>query len=154
MIAQLPIADQYCQEVLSGKVAACKNIRLACERHERDMHRAAIGDANFPFYFDPVAGQRAIDFIQLLKPSKGEWADKPLHLLPWQQFVIWNIFGWKRREDDTRRYRTVYIEIPRKNGKTTLLAAIGLYMLVADKEPGAEVYSAATTRDQAREIWD
>ena len=150
----ISIAEQYVADVLSGKIPVCDNIRLACERHERDVHRAAIGDASFPYYFDRAAAQRAIDFIQLLQPTKGEWAGKPLVLLPWQQFVVWNLFGWKCREDDTRRFRQVYIEIPRKNGKTTLLAAIGIYMLVADKEPGAEVYSAATTRDQAKEIWD
>lgn len=75
-------------------------------------------------------------------------------LLPWQKFILSQVFGWKRREDNTRRFRFVYIEVPRKNGKTTLLAGIGLYMLVADGEPGAEVYSAATTRVQAKEIWD
>jgi phage terminase large subunit-like protein len=146
--------DDYVEAVLAGTIPACKFIHLACERSVQDLHRAAIGDVAFPYYFDSKAADRAIEFIQLLQPSKGEWAGRPLVLLPWQKFILSQIFGWKRREDNTRRFRFAYIEVPRKNGKTTLLAGIGLYMLCADGEPGAEVYSAATTRDQAKEIWD
>ncbi|NNF65977.1 MAG: terminase large subunit, partial [Gammaproteobacteria bacterium] len=94
-------------------------------------------------------GQRAIDFFGFLKHSKGEWAGQVFNLEPWQQFILWCLFGWVR-EDGTRRYRVAYIELPRKNGKTTLSAGVGLYLFMADNEPGAEVYSAATKRDQAR----
>ena len=117
------------------------------------MHRAAIGDLTFPFYDDRAAGQHVVDLCQLLEPSKGEWANKPLRLLSWQIFIICSLFGWKRSEDGTRRYRFAYIEIPRKQGKSTLLAAIGLYMLCCD-DAGAEVYTAATTKEQARQIYD
>ena len=146
--------QSYIDGVTDGSVPACDLIKRAVERHVQDRHRAAIGDASFPYYFDESAGQLVIDFCGLLYPSKGEWANKPLMLLPWQEFLIMELFGWKRREDDTRRYSIGYIEIPRKNGKSTLLAAIGLYMLYADGEPGAEVYSAATKLDQAKQIWD
>ncbi|MGM9738918.1 MAG: terminase large subunit domain-containing protein [Candidatus Cryptobacteroides sp.] len=67
------------------------------------------------------------------QPGKGEWAGQRFRLEPWQQFIIWNIFGWKNA-DDTRRFRYAYIEIARKNGKTALSAGIGLYMLFADGE--------------------
>ena len=147
------VADQYAADVISGKIPACNFIRLACERHVRDMHRAAVGDLTFPFYYDRVAGQHVVDFCQLLEPSKGEWANKPLRLLSWQIFVIFELFAWKRNADQTRRYRFAYIEIPRKQGKSTLLAAIGLYMLCCD-DAGAEVYTAATTKEQARQIFD
>jgi len=144
----------YITGVLDGSVPACEFIKQAVQRHERDLHRAAIGDASFDgSYFDHEAGQKVIDFCEILKPSKGEWANQPLRLLPWQQWLIYDLFGWKRK-DGFRRYSMAYIEIPRKNGKTTLLAAIGLYMVFADDEPGAEVYSFATTRDQARQIFD
>lgn len=73
-------------------------------------------------------------------------------LEPWQQFCIWSVFGWKR-PDGTRRFRSVYEEVARKNGKSTKLAGIGLYMLIADGEAGAEIYSAATKRDQAKIMW-
>jgi phage terminase large subunit-like protein len=101
-------------------------------------------------YFDAEAGARVIRFFGLLTHSKGEWAGRPFVLAPWQMFLLWCVFGWKRVEDDTRRFRVVYCEICRKGGKTTLAAGIGLYMLLADGEQGAEVYTAATKRDQAR----
>ena len=70
-------------------------------------------------------------------------------LEPWQQFLVWVLFGWLR-DDGLRRYRTAYIEVPRKNGKSTWVAGLGLYLMVGDGEPGAEVFAAATKRDQAR----
>lgn len=87
-----------------------------------------------------------------LRHSKGEWAGSPVLLEPWQEFYLGTLFGW-RRADGTRRFRTSYLEVARKNGKSTLLAGVGLYLLVADGEPGAEVYTAATKRDQARIIF-
>ena len=73
--------DDYVEAVLAGTIPACKFIHLACERSVQDMHRAAIGDVGFPYYFDPKAADRTIEFIQLLWPSKGEWAGRPLVLL-------------------------------------------------------------------------
>lgn len=94
-------------------------------------------------------------FEKLLVHSKGEWAGKPFILQEWQrEDIIKPLFGWKRRSDNTRRYRTAYIEIPRKNGKSTLCAGIALYLTFADGEPGAEVYSAAADRDQARIVFE
>jgi phage terminase large subunit-like protein len=100
--------------------------------------------------FDHRAGDRVRRFFrEFLRHSKGEWAGKPFELLEWQwRDVIAPLFGWKR-SDGTRRYRRAYIEVPKKNGKSTLAAGIALYMLVADGEPGAEVYFAASDRDQA-----
>ena len=102
------------------------------------------------FWFDAAAAELACDFFPTyLVHVKGELAGKPLALDEWQkERIIRPMFGWKR-QDGTRRYRTVYIEIPRKNGKTTLLAGIALILLLVDREPGAEVYSAAADRDQA-----
>jgi phage terminase large subunit-like protein len=102
------------------------------------------------FYFDADAADRAAGFFDgFLRHSKGEWAGRPFRLLQWQrEKVIRPLFGWKRA-DGMRRYRRAYIEIPRKNGKSTLASGIALYLLFADGEPGAEVYSAAADRDQA-----
>jgi len=138
--------EQYVEDVLSGEQVACKWVRLACERHKRDLETA--GERGV--YFDHQAAQIAIAFFRILRHSKGEWAGRPLILEPWQQFVIASIFGWKREEDGIRRFRTSYLEVARKNGKTTMSAGVGLYMMEADDEPGAEVYSVATKRDQAR----
>jgi phage terminase large subunit-like protein len=137
--------EQYVDEVLSGDQVACKWVQLACKRHARDLDLGAERGLTF----DHQTARQAIAFFSLLKHSKGEWAGRFLHLEPWQQFIVATLFGWKR-EDGTRRFRTAYDEVARKNGKTTMGAGLGLYLLLADGEPGAEIYSAATKRDQAR----
>jgi phage terminase large subunit-like protein len=142
---RLSAAEQYVDDVLSGRQVACRWVRLACERHRRDLeHGHERG-----LWFDEMAAKVAISFFSVLRHWKGEWAGKPVSLEPAQQFWIWSLFGWKRA-DGSRRFRTAYLEVARKNGKTTLAAGVGLYLAFVDGEPGAEVYSAATMRDQAR----
>ena len=134
---------------MSGEILAGQLVRQACERHLRDLRdgsRRGLG-------WDADEAQRRIEFCSYLRQSKGRWAGQPLVLEPWQQFVVGSTFGWKRR-DGTRRFRRSYISVARKNGKTTLAAAIGLQLVDFDGEPGAEVYVAATKRDQARLCWD
>lgn len=142
-------AEQYAQGVLDGTISACVYVRLACQRYFDDLDTCT----DRGFYFDREEAQRAINFIQKLKHFKGEWAGRYVVLEPWQQFIVWNIFGWKRA-NGTRRFRYAYVEVARKNGKTFLAAGIGLYMQVADRESGAEVYSAATTAAQSRICFD
>lgn len=139
------LADAYTEGVLAGRVVACRQVVDACRRHVRDLddgHERGL-------WFDEPAAKRAVAFFSVLRHWKGEWAGQAITLEPWQQFVVWSLFGWKRA-DGTRRFRTAYLEVARKNGKTTLAAGIGLYLLVADGEPGAEVYTAATMREQAK----
>lgn len=95
-----------------------------------------------------AAADKAVGFIEALTHVQGVWAGKPFVLMPWQREIIRTIFG-TLNDDGSRQYRTVYIEIPRKNGKTELAAAIALYLLFADGELGAEIYGAASDRDQA-----
>ena len=139
------LAELYAEQVRSGEILVCEYVRLAVERYYADLDRAL----DMGRYFDKKAAMRAIRFIEKLKHTKGEWAGQRFRLEPWQQFVLWNIFGWKNA-DGTRRFRYAYIEIARKNGKTALSAGIGLYMLFADGESRPEVYSAATVKDQAK----
>ncbi|MEQ2544290.1 terminase large subunit [Alistipes intestinihominis] len=138
-------AELYAEQVRSGEILVCEYVRLAVERYYADLDRAL----DKGWYFDKKAAMRAIRFIEKLKHTKGEWAGQRFRLEPWQQFVLWNIFGWKNA-DGTRRFRYAYIEIACKNGKTALSAGIGLYMLFADGESRPEVYSAATVKDQAK----
>lgn len=138
-------AELYVEQVRSGEILVCEYVRLAVERYYADLDRAL----DMGRYFDKKAALRAIHFIEKLKHTKGEWAGQRFRLEPWQQFVLWNIFGWKNA-DGTRRFRYAYIEIARKNGKTALSAGVGLYMLFADGESRPEVYSAATVKDQAK----
>lgn len=104
-----------------------------------------------PFYFDEDKAAHAVGFFEkFLIHSKGRFAGKPFTLLPWQRNdVIEELFGWMRVDNDRRKYRVGYIEVPKKNGKSTLLSGIGLYMLIADGEPSAECFGAANSRDQA-----
>ena len=138
-------AELYAEQVRSGEILVCEYVRLAVRRYYTDLDRAL----DKGWYFDKKAALRAIHFIEKLKHSKGEWAGQRFRLEPWQQFVLWNIFGWKNA-DGSRRFRYAYIEIARKNGKTALSAGVGLYMLFADGESRPEVYSAATVKDQAK----
>jgi phage terminase large subunit-like protein len=105
-------------------------------------------------WLDEAAAERVRTFFRkFLRHSKGQFAGKPFELLDWQwEGVIRPLFGW-RRPDGTRRFRRAYIEIPKKNGKSTLCAGIALYLLTKDNEPGAEVYSAAADRDQASALY-
>jgi len=106
------------------------------------------------YHFDAKAAKRAERFFErYLTHVKGEWAGVPFKLERWQRDIVRALFGWKR-QDGTRRYRTCYIEIPRKNGKSSLCAGLALYLLMADKEASAEVYSAAADREQASIIFD
>jgi phage terminase large subunit-like protein len=158
------VAEAYARDAAAGRIVCSRLVRLAAERHLADLSpsrlryrqlydrpREQFDARRRGFYFDPAAAQHAIDFFHFLRHSKGEWAGEPFELQPWQQFILWSIFGWKRA-DGKRRFRTAYVEVARKNGKSTLAAGIGLYLFFADGEPGAEVYCAATKRDQARTI--
>lgn len=118
-------AEQYAYDVRDGKLTACEYVRFAVERYFSDLENAL----DRGWYFDRKAAVRAIRFIENLKHTKGEWAGRKFLLEPWQQFIVWNIFGWML-SDGTRRFRYAYVEIARKNGKTALSAGIGLYMLL------------------------
>lgn len=140
----------YCEGVLNGSIPAGKPVQLACKRHVEDLqHGESRG-----IYFDSFAANHALDFFKFLRHHKGEWAGREFELSPWQEFIIASIFGWKRRENGYRRFRTSYIEVPRKAGKSHLAAGVALYMLFADGEPGAEIYSAATKKEQAAIVFD
>lgn len=137
---------RYAAEVVAGERVVGAWVRGACARHLRDLEE---GEGR-GLWFDELAARRALLFFErALRHSKGEWAGQGVRLEPWQQFVVGALVGWKRQEGG-RRFRTAYVEVSRKNGKTLLAAGLGLFLLVADGEPGAEVYSAATTREQAR----
>ncbi|ACC76141.1 terminase TerL endonuclease subunit [Paraburkholderia phymatum] len=146
-------ANKYARDVIAGKVPAGKYVRGACARHLADLDKSK--SKSYPFVFDAAAGERACAFIEKLPHTKGKWArmGERLVLSPWQCFIIVCVFGWKRRKNGMRRFRELYAEIPRKNGKSQIGAGIGLYMLIADGEYGAEIYSGATTEKQAWEVF-
>ncbi len=143
-----PIAEQYADDVLSGKILSCEYIKLACKRYYNDRKTGV----DRGIFFNRKKAEKAIKFFSFLKHFKGEVAGKPFVLEPWQQFFIWNVFGFENA-DKTRRFTQVLLCVAKKNGKSALAGGIADYMLIADGENGAEIYSAATTRDQAQEIF-
>ena len=145
-------SNKYISDVLSGKIEACKWVKLACERQQKDLK--TYSGKSGAFWFDTKAAHDICWFIENLLHVKGEWAKRgeTIKLEGWQHFILTTAFGWKK-QDGTRRFRTVYIEVPRKNGKSSLSSGVGLYMLSSDNETGAEIYSAAVTRDQAKIVW-
>lgn len=146
-------AEAYARQVISGKIPACKWIKLACQRHLDDLKRAKSAD--YPYKFDPAKAERVAKFLQLLPHTKGKWASKRelIKLEGWQLFSVCIPFGWVQKKDGARRFRTVLIFVPRKNGKSIIGGGLGVYMLTADGEFGAEVYSGATTEKQAWEVF-
>ena len=107
------------------------------------------------YYYDEKAAAKVITFFeQLLQHTVGKWAGKPFELMPYQIDFVNNVFGMKRKKDHTRRYRVAYLEIPKKNGKSAFASGLGLYLTMADREPGAQVYSVAGDKDQAKIIFD
>lgn len=155
-MSYVEIANQYVADVLSGEIIACKWVKLACQRQVNDLARAAAGDEGFPYRFDDAAGNRICAFIEMLPHTKGRWARERerIRLEPWQCFILSTVFGWLHVDTGMRRFRRAYEEVARKNAKSTKSSGIALYLFGADNEPGAEVYSAATTRDQAKIVFD
>lgn len=139
---------QYALDVLDGAIPANRWIRLACKRHIDDLKASA--KKNNPYFFDEKAADHVISFYPtFLEFYEGGFVGQPFVLTPIQAFIVGSIFGWKRKADGFRRFRTAYIELSKGQGKTPLAAGIGLYCLCFDDEPGAEIYSSAVTKEQA-----
>jgi phage terminase large subunit-like protein len=146
------LAEQFIQEVVTGEKLFCKSVKMAVQKHVADLKRAKT--RKFDYYFDVEEGERALKFFQFLRHTKGEAADKKFNLQPFQAFIIYSVFGWRNKRSKMRRFRKVYIEIARKNGKTELAAGVALFTAFFDNEKGAEVYFAATKREQAKVGFD
>ena len=154
------VARLYAEAVVAGEILACRWVTQACQRQLDDLVRFK-GKAS-PYQFNPKLRDREgrtflpadnlCAFIERLPHVKGPLAGEPISLEPWQVFILSTVFGWMK-PDGKRRFRRSYIEVPRGNAKSTLSSALALYMLAADGEGGAEVYSLATTRDQARIVF-
>jgi len=144
------IAKQYTEGAVSGAIPVCEWVRKACQRQLADLRRK-----NFEYRFDEKRASRICLFIEKLPHIKGEWAKTGgrIELQPWQVFILTTVFGWIHKDTGLRRFRTAYLEMPRKNGKSSMSSGVGIYCCCADGEAGSETYSAATTRDQAKIVW-
>lgn len=143
-------ANQYIQDVLAGIIPACKWAKLACQRQVNDLARQDTAD--FPFRFDPDTANRICKFVEKMPHIRG--FKGRLRLEAWQCFILTTVFGWVHVDTGLRRFRRVYTEVPRGNGKSALTAPIALYMTAMDDEPGAECYVAAVSRDQTRHVFE
>jgi phage terminase large subunit-like protein len=140
----------YAEDVLRGDEVAGPHVRAACSRHLKDLeHGAARG-----LTFDLKKANAVINWFETnLRLSGGQFDGIPFKLHPSQKFIVGSLFGWKR-EDGTRRFRRAYIEQGKGNGKSPLIAGIGLYGMSADSEPGAEIYAAGSSMDQSRVLFN
>lgn len=142
-------ATRYAKAVVAGKITAGPHVRNSCRRHLDDLAKGKERGLKF----DVELAARAIRFFENeLKLSEGQFEGRPFTSQPAQDFIIGSIFGWQRLSEDhgwIRRYRRAYIEQGKGNGKSPLAGGIGLYGLTVDQEPGAEIYSAGATKDQA-----
>ena len=142
---------EYYSQIASGEIVACEEIKSIYKRLVEEMDL----DDSFPFYFDENIGNHAIEFIETFcKHYHGEHAGKKVHLELFQKAFIQALFGWLETETGLRRFREYFFEVARKHGKSFMSACIAVYMMVADGEDGAEVYSAATKLDQAKIIYN
>lgn len=137
--------SRYALDVIEGKEVAGELVRLACERHLRDLETGR----DRGLYFDCRAASAITNFSKLIQHTTGPMAGKPLELQPWQVFRHGSVFGWKHEDTGLRRFRSTYHQVAKKNGKTTDTAVPMLYTQLFDGEAAPQGYCAATTRDQA-----
>lgn len=141
--------EEYLKAIRTGKCIVGKRLRRTYEQLEAD-----IKDPHDGFIFDEDRANRPIEFIErFCRQSKGEWAGQPLRLELFQKAFISALFGFIDEKTGYRKYRETLFYVARKNGKSVLLSGIALYMLIADNEPGAEIYSVASKKDQAKIIF-
>jgi phage terminase large subunit-like protein len=144
------IAKKYAKQVVAKQIPAGQKVVAACQRQLDDLER--WNKKSSPYLFVKQKAERVCKFIENLPHIKGPKSGKKIELEPWQIFILTTIFGWIK-PDGYRRFRRAYIEVPRGNGKSAISSGLGLYMLCMDGEGGAEVYSFATTRDQAKIVF-
>ena len=153
MIKRYPLAYnpiiEYYNKIVSGKEIVPAKVRRVYKKLVDDIY-----NQNSEWEYNPKRANHAIEFIEnFCKHSKGKMGGKPFILELWQKALVAATFGFVHKIDGVRKYREVILIVARKNGKSTLGAAIGLYMQTADGEPGPEVVSVATKKDQAKIIW-
>lgn len=147
-LAYNPILE-YFEKMKSGEIRVCNKIYAVYEELDRLIH-----DSNSEWEYSPKKANHALEFIEnYCKHSKGKMGGKPFIMELWQKALVAATFGIIHKIDETRKYREVILIVPRKNGKSTLASAIGLYLQIADNEPGAEIYAVATKKEQAKLIW-
>ncbi len=141
---------EYVRDVNSGNILACAAVRKAVVRHLTDIKKSK--EASFPYVFKESEANKVIKFFQFLKCNEGQFFGQPLQLLGWQQFLLASIYGWRRKDNNLRRFRKAYVQVGKKSGKSTMMSGVELYSML--EESGSQVYSISGKRDQARITFD
>src|SRR6478672_13919982 len=145
-------ALRYAREVAAGKIVACKWVRLAAERHLRDL-ATEQSDPDWSYRWDDGEASGICAFAEQLPHIEGKWESPTIVLEPWQIFCLSTIFGWRRKVDGGRRFSKVYWEVARKNAKSTIAAVVSLYCLCCEGEPSPYVLIGASTGEQAQKVF-
>lgn len=149
------IARQYAYDVVENPEKHCRYVRLACQRFLNDLTKSQ--DPAYPYEFSDHYAAKLCRFIENLVHVEGVKGNPHIHLEPWQVWYLSQVNGWRVRQSaraGMRRFQMSYLEVPRGNGKSALSSGLALYMLSADGEPGAQVWCAATTQNQAEIVFD
>jgi phage terminase large subunit-like protein len=142
---------QYCDDVISHKVVSCKKHKWACQRFIRNIERE--GTKTFPYIFDIDKANKFLRWMTFFKHTKGPLEGQYKIPEPIEKFIFGNIYGWVHKDTGYRRFRKSYWQVARKNAKSQDQAIVGLYEMSAFGEPSAEVYVAATKKEQTRYVW-
>ena len=143
--------QRYIDAVESGKIQVGKKMQLAINRHKSDIEKSK--EADFPFYYDPKYAKNIIRFISMLPDPKS---GKPNKLALFQKFILGMLWGWRRKKDNTRRFRKAYLSLARKQGKSLIVSGIALYCLIYERNPfqARQIYATANKRDQAKIVFN
>lgn len=143
---------KYALDIVNKKYVAGITEINGCKRHLEDLEKSK--DEDFPYYYDPEKAKRVIKFFGYMKHVKGALRGQYIELAPFQKFILGSIYGWRRKDDHTRRFRIAYNQVGRKNAKSTLTSGMANYEIGFSGTLGAEVYCTATKRDQAKIVFD
>lgn len=147
---------RYSKDCISGKIISCEKHKNACRRFLNDCKKEN-NEKSYPYYWDEESAASIVKWFALLHHSKGELAGHPINLTDWQQFHLCQLYGWKRKKDNRRRFRKMYLQVGRKNAKSQELAGIALYetavVSTRNGETG-EIYTAGAKHDQSRIVFN
>ncbi|MEQ7035333.1 terminase TerL endonuclease subunit [Enterococcus durans] len=142
--------QKYIDEVENGNILVCEKIKMAIDRHKKDIERSKRDD--FPYYYEPKYTQNIVKFISMLPDPKS---GKPNKLALFQKFILGMLWGWRRKKDNTKRFRKAYLSLARKQGKSLIVSGIALYCLIYERNPrqARQIYATANKRDQAKIVF-
>lgn len=142
--------QKYIDEVENGNILVCEKIQMAIDRHKKDIERSKRDD--FPYYYEPKYTQNIVKFISMLPDPKS---GKPNKLALFQKFILGMLWGWRRKKDNTKRFRKAYLSLARKQGKSLIVSGIALYCLIYERNSrqARQIYATANKRDQAKIVF-